>query len=68
MPNYRHKETGELRRFSSVRISWDENMNNKKETCLNTGEVISDNWDFVPYDGEFNVKMKKANRDGHGMR
>jgi|32_taG_2_1085360.scaffolds.fasta_scaffold08870_1 hypothetical protein len=69
MPNYRHKETGEIKRFASVRISWDENMKNKKEVCLITGENILENYDFVENEGEvYNVKMKKAARDGGGLR
>jgi len=69
MPNYRHKETGEIKRFASVRISWDENMDNKKEMCLITGENILENYDFVENEGEvYNVKMKKAARDGGGLR
>ena len=69
MPNYRHKETGEIKRFASVRISWDENMENKKEVCLITGENILENYDFVENEGEvYNVKMKKAARDGGGLR
>lgn len=43
-------------------------MKNKKEVCLDTGENILENYDFVPWDGEYNVKMKKAHGDGHGMR
>jgi len=75
MPNYRHKETGEIKRFASVRISWDENMNNKKELTmtamhgLDQWENILDTYDFVENEGEvYNVKMKKAARDGGGLR
>ena len=69
MPNYRHKKTGEIKRFASVRISWDEDMKNKKEVCLITGESILENYDFVENEGEvYNVKMKKAARDGGGLR
>ncbi len=67
MPNYRHKETGEVKRFASVRITWDED-GSTRETCLVTGESLLENWDFIPPNGEWNVKMKKAARDGGGMR
>jgi hypothetical protein len=67
MPNYRHKETGEIKRFPSVRITWDEN-GETSEVCLTTGENILENYDFVPHDGDWNVKMKKAIGDGGGLR
>ena len=68
MPDYKHKETGEVKRFPSVRITWNEDMTQTTESCLITGEVISDNYEFVPVDGTFNVKMKRAQNDGHGLR
>ena len=68
MPDYKHKSTGEVVRFPSVRITWNEDMSQTTETCLLTGEVISDNYDFVPLDGEYNVKMKRAQNDGRGLR
>jgi len=67
MPNYLHKETGETKRFASIRITWNED-GSTNETCLSTGESLLENWDFIPHDGEWNVKMKKANTDGFGMR
>ena len=67
MPNYRHKETGEIKRFAQIRVTWNED-GSTKETCLTTGESLLDNWDFIPHDGDWNVKMKKAHGDGHGMR
>lgn len=68
MPDYKHKSTGEVVRFPSVRITWNEDMTQTTETCLLTDEVISDNYDFVPFDGEYNVKMKRAQNDGRGLR
>jgi len=74
MPNYRNKKTGEIKRFPSVRISWDADMGNQKEKTmvaihgLEQWENILDTYDFVDSEGEFNVKMKKANTDGRGMR
>lgn len=68
MPHYKHKETGEEVRFASVRISWDEITGDKKEVNLDTGEVISDSYDFVPDGGEFTVRTKKAWGDGNGIR
>ena len=75
MPNYKHKETGEIVRFPSVRITWDESMSNKKELTLTSinglekNENILDTYDFVEEGkGGYNVKMKKARGDGHGMR
>ena len=75
MPNYKHKETGEVVRFPSVRITWDEGMDNKKELTLSAihgleqHENILDTYDFVESDGGgYNVKMKKAQSDGFGMR
>jgi hypothetical protein len=68
MPFYKHKETGEEVRFASVRISWDEITGDKKEVNLDTGEVISDSYDFMPDGGEYNVRTKKAWMDGNGMR
>ena len=67
MPNYRHKETGEVKRFPSIRITWDED-GSTTEVCLNTGESLLENWDFIPHDGDWNVKMKKAIGDGRGVR
>jgi hypothetical protein len=67
MPNYRNKETGEVKRFASVRITWNED-GSSNEMCLVTGESLLENWDFIPHDGEWNVKMKKATTDGGGMR
>lgn len=68
MPLYKHKETGEIVKFGRVRITWDESFTHTTETCLDTQEVISDNYDFVEYDGTYNVKMKKAQNDGRGVR
>jgi hypothetical protein len=67
MPNYKNKETGEIKRFASVRTKFNAD-GTKTDTCLTTGEELNENWDFVPWDGEYNVKMKKANGDGFGMR
>ena len=67
MPNYRHKETGEIKRFAQVRITWDAD-GSTKEVCLNTGENLLENWEFIPHDGDWNVKMKKAIGDGRGVR
>ena len=67
MPNYRNKETGEIKRFASIRITWNAD-GSTNETCLTTGESLLENWDFVPHSGEWNVKMKKAIGDGGGMR
>jgi len=75
MPNYKHKQTGEIVRFPSVRITWDEGMSNKQELTLTAMygleqyENILNTYDFVESDGGgYNVKMKKARLDGHGMR
>lgn len=75
MPNYKNKETGEIVRFPSVRITWDEGMDNKQELTLNAihgleqFENILDTYDFVEDDGSgYNVKMKKAKNDGYGVR
>jgi hypothetical protein len=75
MPNYKNKETGDIVRFPSVRITWDDEMANQKELTmtamhgLDQWENILDTYDFVQDDGGvYNVKMKKARLDGHGMR
>lgn len=75
MPNYKHKETGDIVRFPSVRITWDDKMSNQQELTmvaihgLDQWENILDTYDFVKEeDGGYNVKMKKARTDGHGMR
>lgn len=67
MPNYRHKKTGEVKRFPQVRISWNAD-GSTRETCLITGESLLENWDFITQDGDWNVKMKKATQDGGGLR
>lgn len=67
MPNYKNKSTGEVKRFPSVRTKFNAD-GSKTDVCLNTGEVLNENWEFVPWDGEYNVKMKKAIGDGRGMR
>lgn len=69
MPNYIHKETGELKRFPSVRISWDSETGEKREVCLVTNENILENYIAEEVAGNFNsVKMKKASNDGRGTR
>jgi len=68
MPNYRHKQTGEVIRVPSVRITFSEDFKYTEEIDLATNENLLENYEFVPYDGEFNVKMKKASGDGRGMR
>ena len=75
MPNYRNKETGEIVRFPSVRITWDEGMSNKQELTLtainglNQYDNILDDYDFVEAEGNgYNVKMKRASNDGVGLR
>jgi hypothetical protein len=68
MPNYRHKETGEVIRVPSVRITFSEDFTETQEIDLSTGENLLENYEFVPYDGEFNVKMKRASNDGVGLR
>ena len=68
MPNYKNKETGEIKRFASVRTKFNTD-GSKTDVCLTTGEVLSENWEFVPWDGDFsNVKAKKAFGDGFGSR
>jgi len=69
MPNYIHKETGELKRFPSVRISWDSETGDKKEVCLETNESILENYVAEEVAGNFEaIKMKKAFGDGRGTR
>jgi hypothetical protein len=69
MPNYKNKETGEIQRFASIRISWDEETGEKFEVDLQTGKNLLEDWDFVEDSSEgYNVKMKKAYRDGGGLR
>ena len=68
MPNYKNKETGEVRRFASVRTKFNAD-GSKTDVCLTTGEVLSENWEFVPWYGDFsNVKATKAFNDGYGTR
>ena len=69
MPNYIHKETGELKRFPSVRISWDSETGEKSEVCLNTNENILENYIGEEVAGDYSaIKMKKAFGDGRGVR
>lgn len=69
MPNYIHKETGELKRFPSVRISWDSETGEKSEICLDTNENILENYIAEESAGDYsNIKMKKAIGDGRGVR
>lgn len=68
MPNYIHKETGELKRFPSVRIQWDED-GTKREIDLSTMDNILDNYVPEEISGDWNnVKMAKAVNDGYGIR
>tara|TARA_R100000935_G_C2702926_1_gene111031 strand:- start:106 stop:315 length:210 start_codon:yes stop_codon:yes gene_type:complete len=68
MPNYIHKETGDLKRFPSVRIQWDED-GVKKEIDLSTMDNILDNYIPEEIAGDWNnVKMAKAVNDGYGIR
>ena len=69
MPNYINKETGELKRFASVRISWDSETGEKSEICLETNESILENYVAEEVAGKYdNIKMKKAFGDGRGTR
>ena len=69
MPNYIHKETGELKRFPSVRISWDSETGEKSEVCLSTNESILENYIAEERAGDYSaIKMKKAFGDGRGVR
>lgn len=69
MPNYINKETGELKRFASVRISWDSETGEKREICLDTNENLLEKYVAEESAGDYsNIKMKKAFNDGRGTR
>jgi len=74
MPYYKHKETGELKKFGRTRtyVDFDPATGDivKREFDLATGDQINLNeWDFVGETGDFSsVTAKKASNDGYGTR
>ena len=68
MPTYKHKETGELKVFSRTR-TYINNDGTKYDVDVTSGENLTESWDFVSTDGNYeSVVTKKSPTDGYGLR